>query len=128
MNKINMSISAVCGGFVTYWLGGFDSMLALLCAMAVIDYVSGVTAAAFTGTLSSRIGFAGIIKKVCMFLVVACANILSGHTNLPIREMTIFFYVANEGLSFLENIGKVTQLPDFLKGVLLSMKEEKSDE
>ena len=127
MSKYIKSISAFLGGMVTYWLGGFDTLLCLLCAMTVMDYISGVATAAFFGQLSSRVGFMGILKKVCMFMVVACANVLSGYTNMPIREMTIFFYVANEGLSFVENIGKVILLPDWIANLLQSMKEEELD-
>ena len=127
MSKYIKCISAFLGGMVTYWLGGFDTLLCLLCAMAVMDYISGVATAAFFGQLSSRVGFMGILKKVCMFIVVACANVLSGYTDLPIREMTIFFYVANEGLSFVENIGKVILLPDWIANLLQSMKEEELD-
>lgn len=41
----------------------------------------------------------------------------------------IFFYLSNEGISILENAGRIgLPVPEGLKGVLEQLKEEKQDE
>lgn len=57
--------------------------------------------------LSSSIGFKGIAKKIMIFIVVGIANLcdvnLIKGDGTMIRTAIIFFYIANEGLSILEN-------------------------
>lgn len=56
--------------------------------------------------LSSAVGFKGIAKKVCIFVLVGIANILDTQVlqnGTAICTAVIFFYLANEGISILEN-------------------------
>ena len=46
---------------------------------------------------------------------------------LPLREITILFFIANEGLSVLENAAKVIPLPQKLRSVLLQLKDKSAD-
>ena len=62
-------ITGIIGGFVGWFLGGFDIFLILLTVFVVIDYVSGVIAATCNGKLSSSVGFRGIAKKVFIFFL-----------------------------------------------------------
>lgn len=116
-------------GYVAKFLGGFDSLLVTLIILIVVDYVTGVIGAVYEKKLSSTIGYKGIIKKVIMILVVGVAVTLQRvmPEGLPLREITILFFIANEGLSVLENAAKVIPLPHKLKSVLLQLKE-KADE
>jgi hypothetical protein len=41
--------------------------------MVVIDYITGILKAIYLGNLSSLAGWKGLIKKVCIFIVVAVA-------------------------------------------------------
>ena len=120
--------SALSGGLCTYLFGGFDAAMKLLCALAVFDYLSGFTAAVYQKKLNSRVGFRGILKKCCMFAVVAMANIISVYTASPVREIAIFFYISNEGLSFLENMGKMIELPKQLSDVLAALSDREGRE
>lgn len=98
------------GSTLTYLLGGWDALLIVLIAFVVIDYLSGVLAAAHNGKLNSAVGFRSIPKKVMIFLLVAIAN-LAEYTLAPgstaIRNGVICFYLANEALSILENAGEM---------------------
>ena len=67
---------ALCGGVVTAYLGGWDSLLTLLVGFVIIDYVVAVIVAAMDGRLSSKVGFRGIAKKILMFVVVGIACML----------------------------------------------------
>ena len=105
---------AAAGGAVAGALGGWDTMLQVLAVMMVLDYVTGLLAAWMgrstkteTGHLDSRAGFAGLCRKALMLLVVLmCAAVdrLLPSEAAVFRSMMIWFYVANEGLSVLENL------------------------
>lgn len=100
---------AVAGAF-----GGFDPVFRVLLACMVVDYISGVIVAVMgkssktaSGGLDSKIGARGIAKKGLMLLVVLVAALLDsalGTEQQIFRSAVIWFYVANEALSILENM------------------------
>ena len=50
----------------------------------------------------------GILKKVVLMTVVALAHVVGNVADVPaIRDIVIGFYIANEGLSILENAAKM---------------------
>ena len=101
-----VTASTIAGGFVGWFLGGFDGFLYALIAFVVADYITGVLAAINQRELSSAVGFKGIARKVLIFLLVGLANLLDvyilGHAGV-LRMATIFFYISNEGISLIEN-------------------------
>ncbi|MBE6811348.1 MAG: phage holin family protein [Ruminococcaceae bacterium] len=120
------------GGVVGWFLGGFDGFLYALIAFVVIDYVSGIMVAISNKTLSSRVGFTGIFKKVLIFLLVGVGNILDvyilGDAGV-LRSAVIFFYLSNEGISILENTATLGMpYPKKLKEILEQINEEEKDE
>ena len=109
MENLIKTLVAIGGGAASYFLGGWSSLLGVLLAFVVIDYISGVVAAAIEGKLNSAVGLKGISKKVFVFVLVGVANLVDvslGDTHF-FRDATIFFYLANELLSILENAGRV---------------------
>lgn len=127
MREISNSIIAtVCTGLV-YLLGGVDVALSCLLIAIVLDYVSGVLKAFVTKELSSKIGVKGIIKKVAVLLIVMLAVLVyrvTGETG-AIRTLVIYYFVANEGLSVLENLAKAgVPVPQTIKKALKVMKKE----
>lgn len=131
ITAFKFTVSAVLAtffGYIAKFLGGFDSLLVTLIILIVTDYVTGVIAAAYEKKLSSSVGYRGIIKKMLMIIIVGVAVTLQRilPEGLPLREITIFFFAANEGLSVFENAAKVIPMPQKLKDVLLKLKE-KSD-
>ncbi|MDR0249203.1 MAG: phage holin family protein [Oscillospiraceae bacterium] len=88
-------------------LGGADVWLYTLVAFTLADYVSGTAKAALTGKLSSRGAFAGGLRKILVYVVVGLAaaldNLLPGGALL--RNLTVGYYIAEEGLSVIENLG-----------------------
>lgn len=106
------------GAAASYLFGGWSALLGILVAFVAIDYVTGVMAAAVEGKLSSEVGLKGIAKKVLIFVLVAVANLVDnavggGHI---VRDATIFFYLANELLSIVENAGRIgLPVPDVVK-------------
>ena len=120
------------GGVIGWFLGGFDGFLYALIAFVVIDYISGIMVAVNNKTLSSRVGFVGICKKVLIFLLVGVGNILDvyilGDAGV-LRSAVIFFYLSNEGISVLENTATLGMpYPKKLKDILEQINEEEKDE
>lgn len=105
---------AVIGGAIAGALGGWDVLLMVLVAMMAADYLSGVVVAVMGrsakteyGGLSSAVGLVGLLKKGLMMLVVLVAALLDtaiGAQTHVFRDAACWFYIANEGLSLLENL------------------------
>lgn len=114
------------GGMLGWYLGGLDGFLYALIAFVVVDYITGVLRAVVEKKLSSRIGAHGIAKKVALFLVVGIGHLIDtyllGGTGAPLRTAVIFFYIANEGISLLENATAIgLPVPEKLKDVLAQL-------
>ena len=112
MENIFKMIVAGSGAAVAYLFGGWTALLQILVILMVIDYLTGIIAAGYLGKLSSKIGFRGIGKKIMILALVAVAHAIDTvlGDNHFIRDAVIFFYLANELLSIIENAGK-TGLP-----------------
>jgi toxin secretion/phage lysis holin len=98
---------ALLGGTITAFLGGWDLALQVLVLFVVLDYLVGLVAAWTEKNLDSRVGFRGICKKVLLFVPIAICYALDQVLGQEIlRSLAIFFYIANEGLSVIENLGR----------------------
>ena len=123
-NWIQLGFAAV-GGWLGWALGGLDGFLYALIAFVVIDYITGVMCAVVDKKLSSEVGFKGIFKKILIFAMVAVGHMLD--TNIlgngsVLRTAVIFFYIANEGVSLLENTARLgLPVPQKLKDVLAQL-------
>lgn len=120
---------SVVGGLIVSALGGCDMLLIVLAAFVVFDYVSGVILAVKQGKLNSRVGFFGIVKKALIFVVVIIAHLLDQLTGLDaIRSITVLFYISNEGISILENLGKLgVEIPKKIRDVLEQLEDKDDD-
>ncbi|MDD2979132.1 MAG: phage holin family protein [Hespellia sp.] len=120
-NSIQFVFTGI-GGWLGYFIGGCDGLFYALLAFVVIDYITGVMCAIADHTLSSEVGFRGICRKVLIFLLVGIANILDVNvigTGSVLRTAIIFFYISNEGVSLLENAGRLgLPIPEKIKTVL----------
>ena len=127
MKHIVSFITGTLATGVLYFLGGWDIALQLLILAVVLDYVTGICKAIYNKDLSSEIGLKGIVKKLGYFIVVAVAVILdriTGDTG-AIRTLVIYFFVANEGISIIENWGSMgLPLPQKLIDLLEQVKND----
>ena len=121
---INNMISVILTAFV-YLVGGFDIAIQSLLIVIVIDYLTGIASAIYNKELSSKIGLKGILKKFCYLLVVALSVVIDkllGQGGL-IRTLVIYFFVANDGLSIVENMAEMNiKLPKKLIDALEQIK------
>lgn len=130
VDKIFNTISifvGIAGGAVAMIFGHWDTILWALAALMTLDYVTGVIKAVYTKSVSSETGYKGILKKITILVIVALANIMQVVTGgvVAIREMVIMFYIANEGISILENVAAVSQrMPDALKNILFQLRDK----
>lgn len=112
---------------VVYFLGGLDIALKTLLIFILLDYVTGLCKAIVNKKVNSIIGIKGIIKKIGYLVVVALSvqldNITGGTGAL--RTLVIYFFVANEGISILENWGSIgLPLPKKIMETLEQLKKE----
>lgn len=123
---INDIVSVILTTFV-YLVGGFDIAIQSLLIVIVIDYLTGIASAIYNKELSSKIGLKGILKKFCYLLVVALSVVIDkllGQGGL-IRTLVIYFFVANDGLSIVENMAEMNiKLPKKLIDALEQIKKK----
>ena len=116
------------GGYIAWFVGGFDGILIALCVFALVDYLTGVIAAVIEKKLSSQIGSRGIARKILMFFLVGVSAVLDMYVlggESPIREIVIVFYIANEGISIIENSARLgLPVPKKLIDVLEQLKSK----
>ena len=134
-NKIQAAL-IVAGGFVGWFLGGFDGFLYALITFVVIDYITGVLCAIIDKNLCSKIGAKGIFKKVLIFVLVGVSHVIDtnvlgvvGNTDTNVlRTAVIFFYLSNEAISILENAAHIgLPIPEKLKDVLKQLHKREED-
>lgn len=125
----NNVLSVILTGFV-YIVGGIDISLKCLLIVMVIDYISGVASAIYNKKVNSKIGFKGILKKLVYILAIGLAvrvDTLTGNSGI-IRSIVIYFFVANDGISIIENMGEMgIKLPKKLTDVLEQLKNKGDD-
>lgn len=127
MKRFSFDSICMIGSFLIYILGGIDNLLITFFGMMIIDYITGILSAIYSKKLNSKIGVKGIIKKFAYLCIIASTVLLDKMLNSDntIRTVIIYFFVANEGLSIVENLGKMKiQLPKKLIDVFEQLKKE----
>ena len=127
MKEFICAAIAGIGTFLTFIFGDWDVALQCLVIAIALDYVSGLIKAFINKELSSKIGVKGILKKVGVLVVVALAVLIDKITGESgaVRTLVIYYFVANEGLSIVENLGEAgLPIPDVIKKALKSLKNE----
>lgn len=131
------TLSAAACGLAGFLFGELDGLLIALISFIVLDYVTGLIVGAVQHRLNSQISFSGLAKKMLILIIIAIAHIIDtqvlGGTASVFRSSACGLYIANEGLSILENCGKLgVPYPKKLREVLEQLhdksdKEEKKD-
>ena len=128
MDNIFKNIMAGICTILSFLFGDMEGMMIALIALIILDYISGVIAAAVEKRLSSEVGAKGIAKKIFMLLIVALANIVDinvigdGHV---LKTVTVVFYICNECISLIENAGRIgVPVPKKLLDVLEQLRDK----
>ena len=133
MEKHFNGIVAILATFFTYLFGSWDLALQVLIVFMILDYGTGVLYAYLTDQLNSEVGFKGLVKK-CMILVVLIIGVMLdrilGTGTWMFRTLVAYFYIANEGISLLENVGNIgIPIPNKIRNALeqLNKNDEESE-
>lgn len=121
------SCFAAAGTALNWLLGGWDLMVQALIAFMALDFVLGFAASVKNHTTDSQVMFWGGVNKVLVLgLVVGVVlDSLLGAGEPYIRTAVIWFYIARELLSILENYGKLgNNIPPILKTVLAQLQDK----
>lgn len=115
------------GTSFTWLFGAWDTPLVVLIVFMTLDYITGFTRGYINKELSSDVGLKGIARKCVIFVVLIVAVMLDRLMNTGnwlFRSLVCYFYIANEGLSLLENSAALgVPIPTKLKDALAQLKE-----
>ncbi|MEG0164371.1 phage holin family protein [Anaerorhabdus sp.] len=125
--KVFKYIVAAVGTGFTWLFGTWDTALIVLAMFMILDYATGLWKGYITKTLSSDVGLKGLTRKFLILVIIIVAVLLDrlmGMDNWFFRTLVCYFYIANEGLSILENATVLgLPLPDKLKEALEQLKQ-----
>ena len=138
MDKIKATVIAVVSALMS-WLGILAIPVFLLVGCNIVDYITGLFAAKYrTEDINSYKSIRGIVKKVCMWLLVligAWVDILINYTihtagielTIPfvVATVTAVWLVVNEIISILENMIDIgVDMPPFLMPIVKYVKKQ----
>lgn len=119
------------GTLFTWLLGAWDTPLVILIVIMALDYITGITKGYVNKDLSSNIGLKGIARKGVIFTILIVAVMLDRLLNTGnwiFRTLVCYFYIANEGISIIENASELgVPVPTKLKNALIQLREDKED-
>lgn len=97
---------------VRFFLFGNVKFLHLLLLLMALDILTGVFKAIKNKNLWSRKSLFGYARKVLVLVVIILANVIDQilHLQGAVAYATVLFYIANEGLSIIENLAKMDVL------------------
>lgn len=135
-DKIVKALAAVAGA-VAGLFGEWNTMLTILVVMMTVDYVSGWIVAwcgkspkTEGGGLSSKVGFIGLARKGFIMLLVLVATLLDraiGDGSV-FQSSLVLYYIANEGLSVLENAALLgVPFPEKMRRALETLREKEGE-
>ncbi|WP_085829407.1 phage holin family protein [Clostridium massiliodielmoense] len=120
------TVIAATGTVLTWLFGTWDMALIVLITAMSLDYIMGIMCGYKDKSLSSSTGFKGLTKKFTILIILilaVCLDRLIGQ-GWVFRTLVIYFYVAIEGISILENAVKLgLEVPDALKDALIQLKQ-----
>ena len=146
MNMDNVGIwdkiikgAAIAGGAVAGIFGEWSVLLSVLACVMTLDYISGMLVAATGnslktegGGLDSKVGFMGLAKKCFIMIMVLLATLLDrviGTDGMVFQTAVTCYYIANEGISIMENAGLMgLPVPAIVKRALEQMREKAEED
>lgn len=116
--------------FHTFIYAGDLKLLYFLMILMGVDIATGIGKAIKNKNLWSRKSLFGFSRKIFIFSIVILANIIDQvlGMNGGLVILTMFFYIANEGLSIIENCSEMGIIvPKEISEKLNVIKETKKD-
>ena len=113
--------------FETFIYAGDMGLLYALILLMILDIITGIAKAIKNKDLWTRKSLFGYSRKIMIFCIIILANTIDQILNLNsgLLMVTIFFYIANEGLSIIENCAEMDVLiPDEISERLALIKNK----
>lgn len=122
-------VGAVLGGLLVSAFGEFTTAMRVLVIFVIIDIITGLIKGWFNKNLSSEKMAKGMIKKAFEFLIIAMAYQLDKVVDigLVLKDITVMFYLVEEGMSIVENTGEFIEYPEALKKALEQLNSKKGE-
>lgn len=127
-------IVGLVGAFIAQLYGGWTQGMTTLLMFMTIDYIMGLLVAGIwhnskktaDGRLESRAGWKGLVRKgVTMLIVLVAARLDLVIGTTMIRDTAVIGFIANEGVSIIENAGLMgIPLPNIIVNALEVLKKE----
>lgn len=131
LNYIKVIVMTLGTG-LTWLLGTWDTAIVVLILFMALDYATGLLRAWINKEVSSDVGLRGIARKAVIFVVLIVAVMLDRLLNTGtwvFRTLVCYFYIANEGISLLENCaGLGLPIPEKIKDALAQLKDGEKKE
>lgn len=135
-DNITKALAAMVGAAAGL-LGEWNVLLTVLAIFMATDYLTGLIVAwrgkspkTVTGGVSSKAGFDGLIRKFFIMVVILVATLLDvaiGNSTRVFQTAATMYYIANEGISILENTALMgVKYPKFIIKALEALRD-KSD-
>lgn len=128
--RFNLLIAGL-GTFLTWLFGAWDIALMVLVCFMVLDYITGLIKGYLTKKLSSNTGLHGIARKSVILIVLIMSVMLDRILNSGtwvFRTLVCYFYIANEGLSILENCSVIgLPIPNKIQEALEQLKNRENE-
>ena len=120
-----LAVLAVAGSVLANALGGWDGALKVLVIMMVAA-LWHKSPKSDSGALDSKAGFKGIVRKCMILLLVWVAAAMDRYLGINFaRAAVMLFFIGNEGLSLLENMGLMgVPYPQKFKNALEALKKQ----
>jgi toxin secretion/phage lysis holin len=134
--KLFCTISGMLGAVATFAFGGWNVAMETLLVFMAIDYITGICVALAgkssktkSGTLNSKVGWKGLMKKGCMMLIiiVACRLDVLLNTKWYVRDASCIAFIMNELLSIIENAGVFIPIPKVIRNVIDVLKRQSGE-
>lgn len=125
-----MQTRTIIGGIfaiLSYLFGALDALLVALIAIIFIEITSSIIKMISKKEICSNLLFDLGAKKIGILSIIALANVIDGILDLSgvLRTLSISYFIANEGISLLENWGDIgLPIPEKIKDVLLKLKSK----
>ncbi len=130
-DNIVKAISGAAGALIGFLYGEITGLFVAIIALMALDYITGIICAVSTKTLSSEIGFKGLVKKLMILVIIAVGHLVDAYiigTGSAFMTAVILFFAANEGISILENAALLgLPVPEKLRNVLEQLKDKEGD-
>jgi toxin secretion/phage lysis holin len=108
--------------------GELPQMAQWLLLLNIIDVVTGFIKAVDTKTVSSKVMKHGALTKLVIWIVVFVSGIASSYFKTDLSSYVIGYYLVMEIISILENGSEFIPIPEKLKNILNTNKDNKTTE